>query len=303
MNKQLAGQATAREFYQHLRREVMQGNPQLNAVEQARLRSHYGVMMTPAQNPPALAAQIYAERRQYPVAAIMATQSPIVFDAGCAYGSESFLFASLGARVLAVDSDPECTRIARLRQAYFEYALGCKFDITFCAADLDEYTPQISNLSLTWFASVLAAIPHQENLLQRIRKATRDGGQLMITDMNLWNPLFFLSEWRRRKRAAQTNPQFAHAQNFRAMFARQGRSGARYYSHNGTTFDDVQFFQPASLCKLYQATGWKSPQFYFSGYIPPVLARRGLTALEPIFARMPLLTRMGYFYLGVGVNE
>ena len=43
------------------------------------------------------------------------------------------------------------------------------------------------------------------------------GGRLMVTDMNLWNPLFLAGEYRRRKRAAAENAAFAREQNFGAI--------------------------------------------------------------------------------------
>lgn len=294
--------AVTRTFYKQLRSEILQGSPALTPAERSLLRSHYPVMMSPEQNPPELAAAIYVERRKIPVAAILETMLPVVFDAGCGYGSESFLFASLGAQVIAVDNDGEKIRIARLRQKFFEQQFQRALDICFVVADLNEYVPTVQDLSLTWLASVLAAIPQQDAFLKRVHDATRAGGQIMVSDMNLWNPLFLVSEYRRRRRAARTNRAFAARQNFRAMFARRGRTGARYFSENDSTFDDVQFFQPRSLRRLYESVGWQTTAFYFSGYIPPALARLGLTSFEVRLAHLPLLARFGYFYLGVGVK-
>lgn len=289
-----------RDFYACLRREVLEGNPALKTEEQEELRAHYPVMMSARQNPPDLAATIYTERRQYPVAAILETEEAVVLDAGCGYGSESFLFASLGARVVAVDNDGGKIRIARARQAFFEKVLGRALGVTFVTADLNEYAPEVENLTLTWVASVLAAIPEQADFLRRVYAATRGGGQVMVTDMNLWNPLFLVGEYRRRRRAAHVNGAFAREQDFGAMFARRGRVGARYLGEDGAVFDDVQFFQPNSLGRLFVSAGWEPTAFCFSGYVPPLLARLGLTALEPVLARAPIVSRMGYFYLGIG---
>lgn len=297
------GYQIASRFYAVLRTEVFEGNAYLGTNDQAMLRTHYPVMLSPARNPVELAATIYAQRRQYPVAAIQQTDQPIVFDAGCGYGSESFLFASLGAHVLAVDMDPEKIRIARLRQSYYEELFQKKLAIDFQVADLDNYIPPSRHLSLTWLASVLAAIPNQNRLLQNVFNATRPGGQVMISDMNLWNPLFLWSEWRRRENAKRINTAFARAANFGAMFARRGRVGARYFtSRDGTLFDDVQFFSPATLDRLLRQVGFHSTQFHFSGFVPPFLARLRLTRLESVFARLPLISQFGYFYLGIGIK-
>lgn len=290
-----------RSFYGILRREVVSGNRFLSGGDQALLRSHYPVMLSPERNPVALAAAIYAERRQHPVAAILAAKSAVVFDVGCGYGSESFLFASLGARVIAVDADAEKIRIARVRQPYYEDAFKKKLDIDFQVADLDTYVPESKNLSLTWLASVLAAIPNQDRFLRRVFNVTHTCGQVMISDMNLWNPLFLFSEWRRRERAMRTNSEFAKHAHFGAMFNRRERVGARYFrSSTGAVFDDVQFFSSATLERLLRQVGFRSPQFHFSGFISPLLARLGLTRLETILARFPVLARFGYFYLGIG---
>lgn len=257
--------------------------------------------MTPEKNPVELAAAIYAERRQYPVAAIQKTDQPVMFDAGCGYGSESFLFAALGAQVIAADMDPQKIRIARLRQPYYEELFQKKLDIDFQVADLDTHVPASRNISLTWLASVLAAIPNQDRLVQSIFDATRPGGQVMISDMNMWNPLFLFGEWRRREIAKRETPKFAENADFGAMFHRRNRIGARYWTVGGRIlFDDVQFFSPATLNGLLNQVGFRSTKFYFSGFVPPFLARFGLTRFESVVARLPLISQFGYFYLCIG---
>lgn len=297
------GYQIASTFYTHLRREVIQDHAHLAPEDLSQLQAHYPVMLSPQRNPVELAATIYAQRRQYPVAAIRATAKPVVFDAGCGYGSESFLFASLGARVIAADIDAEKIRIARLRQSYYEELFQRKLVIDFHVVDLDNCMPNLQDVSLTWLASVLAALPHQERFLQRVFEATRVGGQIMISDMNLWNPLFLFGEWRRRERVKRAYPDSARDADFGAMLYRRGRVGARdWMSGNRIVLDDVQFFSPATLDRLLRQVGFRSMQFHFSGFVPPTLARVGLERLEAILARVPLLARLGYFYLGIGVK-
>jgi SAM-dependent methyltransferase len=171
-------------FYVLLRQEVTGTNPYLNHDEQLQLQSHYERMLNPQRYPPGLAATIYSNRRRHGVQFISETENPIVFDAGCGYGSESFLFAYLGAKVVAVDVSADQMRIAMKRQRYYEELFGKPLDINFVAADLEEYTPEMTNLSLTWSASVLAAVRNQNKFLEKIYKATRPKGQIMITDQS-----------------------------------------------------------------------------------------------------------------------
>ena len=181
--------------------------------------------------------------------------------------------------------------------------MGKPFDITFTVADLDEYTPDIPDLSITWLASVLAAIRNQDRFLAKVYKATRLSGQVMITDMNLLNPLFLIKEWHRRQQAKDDSPEFADYSNFWAMVKRHGRIGARYFpGNNGRPFDDVQFFSATTLSKLLSNVGFTPRSALFSGFVPPQLWRLGLDSLENFFSRFPILGRFGYFYLVTGIK-
>ncbi len=290
-----------RAFHRWLRREVVEGNPGLTERQQRRLQSHYPVLMAAERFPPALVTAIYVERRAPAVAAIAADRAPQVLDAGCGYGSESFLFAAAGAEVLAVDRSAEQIAISRLRQRYFEQALGRRLAIEFVTADLDAFTPDRDDLSLTWLASVLAAVGDQEALLRRVRDATRPGGEVMVTDMNLLNPLFLVQEWRRRRRLSARSAEFARRASYLDMLRRRGRRGARYFSDPaGGVVDDVQFFRPGTLARLLRRTGFSPAPATFSGFVPPRPASVDHRRLERLLARVPVLRRFGYFYLMAG---
>ena len=296
-------QHMVKNFYFTLRQEVIKGNPFLNRKEQLKLQGHYPLMMDPERYPPELISAIYVSRRCHPVRAILETKSRVVFDAGCGYGSESFLFASLGAKVLSVDRSAEQICIARRRQRYYEEIFDTSLDITFVVADLDEYNPTMSNVSITWLASVLAAVKDQESFLKRVFEKTREGGKVIITDMNLLNPLFLWNEWRRRKEAIRRNVEFRQRADFLAMFKRRDRKGARYFfSRDGESFDDVQFFAANTLSNLLRNVGFYPQSSSFSGFVPPALFRMGLGCLENIFGGLPLLRELGYFYLVVGIK-
>jgi len=62
----------------------------------------------------------YVNRRTTTAEAIQGSRESIVFDAGCGYGSDSFLFAFLGGRVVSVDSSPKNIGIAKKRKQYYE---------------------------------------------------------------------------------------------------------------------------------------------------------------------------------------
>jgi SAM-dependent methyltransferase len=291
----------AHAFYTHLRAELANGNPYLDKEEQARLRSHYPFMMDSNRYPPELVSTIYAYRRAYPVQAILDSKNPLVFDAGSGYGSDSFLFAALGGEVVAVDVSAEQVEIAEKRKPYYEEVFRRSLDVTFRVADLDEYTPERKNLSLTWLSSVLAIVRNQDAFLDRIYKATRAGGKVMVVDFNLLNPFFLWNEWRRRRQALRESREFAREGDFWAMVQRRGRKGARFYARDGEgVFDDVQFFTPATLARLLRSVGFQPLTPGFSGFTPPFLFRGVSNHLERVFSRVPGLNNLGRAYVVSG---
>ncbi|HEV8064936.1 MAG TPA: class I SAM-dependent methyltransferase [Acidimicrobiales bacterium] len=287
-------------FYEHLRKEVLGGNPALSPSESAALRAFYGRMEQSSHVPPALAGQIYVDRRAPVIATVLGKSSARVLDAGCGYGSESFLLASSGARVLAVDRSPRQVEIAEKRLPYFERLLGRTLEVSFEVADLEGYAPPSPDLDLTWLGSVLAAISDQQSLVDRVYEASKTGGHIAVSDMNLRNPLFLYRESRRRRRARNT--EFTREGNFLKMLRRQDRLGARYYgTRGGAPFDDVQFFTPATLSRVLASAGFRPLSPEFSGLAPPQLGRMA-AALEPDLRRLPGVRSLAYFYLLMGVK-
>lgn len=287
----------ARHFYAFLKEEILSGNRYLDHHGQALLRRHYPFTMHPDSYPPELVATLYARRRSCPVGAILKSETPLVFDGGCGYGSDSILFAFLGAKVLAVDVSAEHVGIARKRKRYYEETVGRSLEIEFRVADLDDDIPLKKDLSLTWLSSVLAAVRRQEIFLGRVFDATRPGGKVMIVDFNLMNPLFFWMEWRRRRGALRDNPEFARHANFWDMVRRRGREGARFFPQKEHgAFDDVQFFTPSTLANVLRKTGFRPLTPGFSGFVPPFFG--GLSGpVERIISRVPGLNHLGRAYV------
>jgi SAM-dependent methyltransferase len=288
-------------FYRELRREIMEGNTFLSKAELALLKSHYATLIKYAHHDSAVSGYVYCARRIHPVRDILADASPFVLDAGCGYASESFLFAALGARVLAVDR-PQQIAIAKKRLKYYEKLFDRSLSVEFIDEDLNEYRPP-GGLTLTWLASVLAAIPDQDDLIKRIYFSTGSDGKIMITDMNIINPLFMLNEWRRRRRAMRKSPEFSKQADFWAMVARKNRMGARYYPcDNGGIMDDVQFFSANTLSTLLESIGFNSRSLHI-GYLPIEIAGRHMKFFDSLLMKIPLVSSMGYFYLVTGVKK
>jgi SAM-dependent methyltransferase len=289
-------------FYRLLEKEVLQGNPYLADEEQDLLRGHYPHIVH-SRYPAHFLAAIFSRRRARPLEALSGWKKPLVFDAGCGFGSDSFLFAGAGASVLGMDSSAGQIHIARKRQRYYEELLGAPLDITFESADLNGFVPgEDRHFSLTWLASVLAVIRDQEDFLKRIFEATRTQGRIMIVDFNLWHPPFLWKEWLRRRRALKKSREFGRRSDFWAMVRRKGRAGARFFpAEGGGFFDDVQFFTPGTLALLLRNVGFTPLSPAFTVCAPPVSSPMFLQ-VELFLSRVPLWRSLGRAYLVTGIK-
>ncbi len=292
-----------RGFYAALVQEVSRGNPLLDREEQARLDRHHSLLKKPGSYHPDLVASVYLRRRMVPVEFILKIPEPLVFDAGCGCGSDSILFASVGARVLSVNLSAEEIGIAQKRVRYFEGAIGRKLDIHFVRGDLNELVLENEEFSLTWLASILAVIREQDSFLKQVARATRAGGKIIIVDYNLLHPPFLWREWRRRRRALKESPEFARQADFWAMVGRAGRTGARFFPMGkGGCFDDVQFFTPRTLANLLRRAGFRPLPPSFTGCAPPFLSKVSI-CLEQLLSRMPGWNYLGRAYSVIGQKE
>jgi SAM-dependent methyltransferase len=296
-------ESITRTFFTLVRTEVTDGNSYLSKEEQVRLQTHYPFMMDSNRYPPELLSTIYVCRRLHPVQTLLSSAEQLVLDAGCGYGADSLLFAATGAKVMAVDLSADNIEIAQKRKRYYEQALDRPLDVTFLTADLNDYTPDSNEISVTWLSSVLAIVKNQDTFLARIYKATRAGGRIMIVDYNLWNPHFLWTEWRRRRRAFERSPEFSRNANYWAMVTRKRRDGAFFYPQSGGgVFDDVQFFTPGTLGRLLEQVGFRPLPSYFSGFAVPFLFKGLSMQAEKVFSQAPIIKRLGRAYVVTGVK-
>jgi len=292
-----------RTFFATLKQEVVQGNPSLSQEEQSRLQDYHPFIKNPGRYPPELVSAIYASRRIVPVKAILETPNPMVLDGGCGCGSDSILFAALGAKVLSVNLAAEEVAIGEKRKRYYQEKLGEELHIKFVHADLNEYVFEWEKVSLTWLASILAVIRNQEEFLKRIFQATRAGGRVMVVDYNLLHPPFLWSEWLRRRRSMQKSQEFARQANFWTMVRRKERTGARFFPLNGDgLFDDVQFFTPGTLKSLLQHAGFQVLPPLFTGCAPPLFPQISVP-LEHLLSRLPGWHSLGRAYSITGIKK
>jgi SAM-dependent methyltransferase len=290
-----------RKFHGALRREVLEGNPFLGPEEQSILRDYHPLLGSPGRYPPELVESIYLNRRAAPAKLIRERPDSVVLDAGCGVGTDSILFAALGAKVVAVNLSAEELGVAERRVRYYEKTWGRRLEVRLVRGDLNRYAPD-EDLSLAWLASILAVIKDQETLLERIFRSTRRRGEIMVVDYNLLHPPFLWGEWRRRSCARSRSPEFSRQAYYWAMVRRRGRRGARFFPlTEGGLFDDAQFFTPGTLRSLLRKVGFRVLPPRFSG-CTPLSSAPVSTSLENILSRLPGWKVLGRAYLMAGVK-
>jgi 2-polyprenyl-3-methyl-5-hydroxy-6-metoxy-1,4-benzoquinol methylase len=111
---------------------------------------------------------------------------PSLVDLGCGLGMQSFIFASLGARVLALDLDPTCIALCRKRKPYFETRLGQELKVNFGAVDFRSLDPNSlgSKYDGLFSMSAFAHIVPLRDTVTKIAALLNESGRVFIWDQN-----------------------------------------------------------------------------------------------------------------------
>ncbi|MBP6964200.1 MAG: class I SAM-dependent methyltransferase [Armatimonadetes bacterium] len=110
-------------------------------------------------------------------------RKPYVFDAGSGLGTESLLFATLGARVFSVDLKRERRKVAEKRRTFYEQALDIQLDIEF-RTDSVFNIPREPQFDYVWSNQSISHIDPAEDFVEMARDVLLPGGQLVVSDSN-----------------------------------------------------------------------------------------------------------------------
>ncbi len=113
-------------------------------------------------------------------------QKPRVLDAGSGFGTFAMLYAALGADVTAVDLRPDRLSAAERRLAFYRESVGEPLAMRNLRADLTREWD--SDYDLVWVYNALSHIDPLEPFLERVRAHLRNGGVLVVGDINGGHP-------------------------------------------------------------------------------------------------------------------
>ena len=113
------------------------------------------------------------------------TQSPRILDLGCGIGTQSILYAMLGAEVISIDLNPSALTLLKRRQQLYQQACERELNITIYEANSLEFDyNSISPLDGVFSMFAFNMMQPSTELLEKIIPALRTGGRLVIFDGN-----------------------------------------------------------------------------------------------------------------------
>jgi SAM-dependent methyltransferase len=125
-------------------------------------------------------------RENFIVRRVMARESPRILDCGCGLGTESILFASLGAKMTSIDLKPERLAAAQARRERWARLLGRELDVAFRLENLFDLEFE-NEMDIIWVKEAISHIHPLPDFYAFALKALKPGGELVITDPNAEN--------------------------------------------------------------------------------------------------------------------
>lgn len=189
-------------------------------------------------------------------------KSPRIMDFGCGCGSQSLLFAMLGAEVIGFDISREAIATCEARKQFYEERSGKRLNFTPVCGDIfDIKLEHLGPFNALYSLSAFNMMQPSGRLISKISKVMNDDARLAIQDGNRlsWVGRFF------RKRRVLSPPELATELN---------KNGWKVVSQKGCISIPPIFwsFIPNELLRPMDA--WLSSSWFFS-LSHLTLARRG----------------------------
>lgn len=142
--------------------------------------------------------QAYARQVGWVLERIQTSERPLrVLDAGCGLGTESILFASLGASVVGVDLWEENLQVARNRVHHWEQVRRGELDLRFLRTNLFRYSPG-KQFDIIYVREAISHIHPIGEFFQLCHQYLVPGADLVICDSNARHPYIRYTVWRAR---------------------------------------------------------------------------------------------------------
>ena len=129
---------------------------------------------------------------------ILQKKKPTLLDIGCGCGTETLWFTGLGAESTGIDVGNAMIEVARERKKILEDALEENISCQFNAASIFNLNPRYVKFDIIWMQQTFHHIEPREDLIPLLFTLLNDGGALIISESNAWNPFIQFSLLKRR---------------------------------------------------------------------------------------------------------
>jgi 2-polyprenyl-3-methyl-5-hydroxy-6-metoxy-1,4-benzoquinol methylase len=190
-DRRLAADASVAEFFGLVRDELRRYDPA--GRTSAELRRYLSPQFGPGGEPSPLGVAGYSARVRPLVEVLSSAPAGLrILDAGSGYGTESLLFAWLGADVTAVELVRERHDLARIRGQAFPSRAGVPFRVEFVNANILRFLEGARTFDVIWTMEAISHIYPPERFLALARERLAPGGILAVSDPNRANPVAWL---------------------------------------------------------------------------------------------------------------
>ncbi len=267
-------------------------------LETAFLRRYYSKLFGPDGRPMLLAVRGYSERLRLVLDELRRRPDGVrLIDAGSGYGTESLLFAALGAEVSGVELRADLADRARSRIGFHRAAADRSFRLDFVNANILRYLGSAGPADLIWAMESISHIYPPEKFLALAFDRLRPGGALIVSDPNTLNPYAWLSGIRIRG-------SLRHAPK---------RIFTDPWSGEVIDYGQENRFRVGTMTSKMKTAGFQIRAVHMSGFLgstlwPPRLAARPffigfMTDLQNAARKAPLLARLGSNYTILAAKE
>ncbi len=191
------------------------------------------------------------------------TKNASVLEIGCGCGTESLWMAYQGARVTAIDIQEDRLNVARRRQEILEEYLERKLHLTIEKASLFDLSGS-GLFDIVWMEQALHHIEPREKALDRITDLVKEGGFIIISEANAWNPLIQMRLL--AKRGLKTVIEYEDQQGIKHAYGNERiifpNTLCREFAKRGIVRENVRFF------RLFPNMSWVEHLMGFERIMP-----------------------------------
>ncbi len=254
------------------------------------LRRYLGPLFDPRGELNPLGVAGYAARLR-PVVEFLLQAPPglKILDAGCGYGTESLLFAWLGADVTGVELVGERAALAAGRPAFFAAAGLDGRRVRFRNANVLRFLQSGESFDLIWALEAVSHIYPPEAFLLQARRRLRPGGVLALSDPNQANPLAWL-------RAVLIRGSLRHEPHQEFNDPESGAPVDYGQEKIYTVFRMARLLKTAGFAVERVSSAGFLATTWTSGSRRPPLGPAALLTFQETVRRIPVLRRMGSNY-------